>query len=78
MDKSPLLKRVASMVEALDKIVSDEKAVQEIVAFFRAGKELLQSEEAKNFFANATQLMKEFSSEGKTELKLPPKKEVKK
>jgi len=75
IDKSPLLKRVAKLVEALDKIVEDEKAVQEITGFFKTGKELMQSPEAKNFFKNAAELMKEFSSKETDEVKVKlPKK----
>jgi hypothetical protein len=74
IDKSPTLKKVTNLVEAIDKIIENEKAVQEITGFFKAGRELMQSPEARNFFANVTELLRNLSGESEVKLKLPERK----
>jgi len=76
ISKSPTAKRLLKVMEMSDKLFGDEQAVEQITGFFKEARELVSSPEAKNFFANVTELMKDLSSESKVELKLP-KKEVK-
>jgi hypothetical protein len=78
MQKSPTAKRAMKLMEMSDKLFGDEQAIEQITGFFKDARALVSSPEAKNFFANATTLMKDLGSETKVELKLPKKKEVRK
>jgi len=80
MKKSPTVKSIAKFVKKADKLLEEGKAealIDKITRFFDDASELVSSPEAKNFFKNVTELMKDLGGEAKVELKLP-KKEVKK
>lgn len=77
VSRSPTAKRLFKVMKMSDKLFGDEQAVEQITGFFKEARELVSSPEAKNFFANVTELMKDLGSEKKVELKMP-KKEVKK
>ena len=72
---SPTIKRLFKLMEMSDKLFGDEQAVEQITGFFKEARELVSSPEAKQFFKNVTELMKDLGGETKVELKLP-KKEV--
>ena len=69
----------SEMLQTLKKVlmkVEDEKLVEKIVVFFEEATTLVSSEEAKNFFKNATEALKEFSSsESDIKVNLPKKPE---
>jgi hypothetical protein len=74
MKESPTAQRLLKLMNKSDELFGDDKAVEQITGFFREARALVTSPEAKNFFTNATQMMKEFSSEKqeeKVEIELP-------
>ena len=77
IDKSPTAQKLAVLLEKTDKILGDEQAVEQFTRFFKEAADLVSSKEAKNFFKNVTELMKDLGSEPEVKLKLPKKKEVK-
>jgi hypothetical protein len=75
LKKSPTAQRILKIMEKSDEIFGDNQAVEQITGFFSEARGLVGSQEAKNFFANMTELMKQLGTE-KTEtvkLKLPEK-----
>jgi hypothetical protein len=72
LQKSPTAKRMMNLLEMSDKIFGDEQAVEQITGFFKEARALVNSPEAKNFFKNATELMKQLSKP-EAEVKLPEK-----
>jgi heme/copper-type cytochrome/quinol oxidase subunit 2 len=77
MQKSPTAKRAMKLMEMSDKLFGDEQAVEQITGFFKEARALVSSPEAKNFFKNITELMKDLGGQPEVKIKLP-KKEVKK
>ena len=76
MKVSPTAKRVMKALEMSEKLFGDDQAVFQITHFFKEATELVSSEEAKNFFKNATEALKEFSSsESDIKVNLPKKPE---
>jgi len=73
LDKSPTAKRFARLMEQTDKLFGDEQAVEQVTRFFREATKLVTSPEARAFFVNATEILKELSGKQKVELKLPKK-----
>lgn len=70
---SPTAQRVADLLAATDKIFGDDQLVQSITRFFKEAGDLVSSPEAKNFFKNTTQLLKEFTKNNKQKQKqMPP------
>lgn len=76
IDKSPTAQRLIKLLEKSDKLFGDEQAVEQFTRFFKEAADLVSSPEAKNFFKNATEALKEFSSETQVKLDLPKKPEV--
>jgi len=70
MSKSPTAKRALKMMALSDKLFGDEQAVEQITGFFKEARTLVSSSEAKNFFANVTELMKQLSTEKTEDVKL--------
>ena len=67
-------------VQKLKKLINDPKFEQDLsnllssaAGFFEEAKTLVSSPEAKNFFKNATELMKQFSSESPEMINMPKK-----
>jgi len=74
IDKSPTAQRFIKLLEKTDKIFGDEQAVEQVTRFFKEAADLVSSPEAKQFFKNVTDLMKELGgSEKKVSLKMPKK-----
>lgn len=74
MKDSKTLQKVEGVLVKLDKILGDENVINEVTKFFKEASKLVTSPEAKQFFKNAAELMKEFSSKDDTKLNLPEKK----
>ena len=75
--KSPTAQRLLKLLEKSDEIFGDEQLVKQVTRFFKEAGDLVSSDEAKNFFKNATEALKEFSSsESQVKLDLPKKPEV--
>jgi hypothetical protein len=62
-----------------DKVFGDDQAVEQVTEFFKEARALVTSPEAKTFFTNASEVLKDFAT-GKSEsdnnnasIKLPPK-----
>jgi uncharacterized protein YneF (UPF0154 family) len=71
---SPTAQRLLKTIKKLDKLFGDDQAVENITGFFKEARELVGSPEAKNFFTNVTELMKQLSTEKteeKVEIKMP-------
>lgn len=72
-------KEVEAMLEesetaqAVKKVVTDQKLVEKATKFFDEATDLVSSHEAKNFFANVTELMKQLGGEPKEMIKIPQK-----
>jgi len=62
LSKSPTAQRAKRFLELSDKMFGDDQAIAQVTSFFREARELVSSPEAKNFFKNATELMKQFTS----------------
>ena len=80
MNKSPTAKSIKKFVKKADKLLEEgktEELIEKVTKFFDSASELVSSPEAKNFFKNVTELMKDLGGEPKVKLRLP-KKEVKK
>jgi len=72
--ESPTIQRLIKMMEMSDKLFGDKQAVEQMTSFFKEARELVTSPEAKAFFKNATEALKEFSKGSNSEgaiLKLP-------
>ena len=71
---SPTIKRLLKLAEMSEKLFADDQAISQITRFFKEAGDLVSSPEAKNFFKNATEALKEFSSGDTTvKLELPAK-----
>ena len=77
IEKSATAQRLTKLLEMSDKLFGDEQAIEQFTRFFKEAADLVSSPEAKNFFANVTELMKDLGGEPEVKLKLPKKKEVK-
>lgn len=74
MKDSKTLQKVAVILEKLDVILGNEDLSKEVVGFFKAAKELVESPEAKNFFKNVSKALKEFTeADSDSGVKLPAK-----
>ena len=69
--ESPTAQRLMKLAEMSDKLFGDDQAVEQMTGFFKSarelaeeGKRLASSPEAKNFFVNLTELMKQLGGEG--------------
>jgi len=71
VDKSPTAKRIMKLLEKVDVLFGDEQAVEQFTRFFREAADLVGSEEAKSFFKNVTELMKDLSEPQKVGFKMP-------
>lgn len=72
--KSPTAQRLLKLMEKSDELFGDDQAVAQITKFFREATSLVSSPEAKNFFTNMTELMKQLGTEKAEEIeeiKLP-------
>ena len=76
IEKSSTAQRLTKLLEMSDKLFESEQAVEQFTRFFKEAADLVSSKEAKNFFKNVTELMKDLGSEPEVKLKLPKKKEV--
>lgn len=75
-EKSPTFQRLIKAMEMTDKIFGDEQAVEQFIRFFKGAADLVGSPEAKNFFENATELMKSLGEPQKVSFKMPEKKKT--
>lgn len=50
-----------------------DKLINNVIKFFEDAGELVSSDEAKNFFKNVTELMKDLGGESEVKIKLPTK-----
>ena len=72
--KSPTVNKLAKMMQMSEKLFGNDQAIEQITEFFKEARTLVSSPEAKNFFANVTELMKQLGTEKteeKVEIKLP-------
>lgn len=63
--------KTSETAQAIGKIVTDQKLIDEATKFFKEARELVSSPEAKNFFKNVTEVLKELSGEPKVKIKMP-------
>ena len=70
VNDSPTSQRLLKIMEKSDKLFGDDQAVEQITGFFKEARTLVSSSEAKNFFANVTELMKQLSTEKTEDVKL--------
>ena len=62
------------LIKTLKKTLTDQTLLEKATKFFEEATTLVSSEEAKNFFKNATEALKEFSSsESDIKVNLPKK-----
>lgn len=59
VNESPTAQRLLKVMEKSDKLFGDDQAVEQITGFFKEARILVSSPEAKNFFTNAMELMKQ-------------------
>jgi len=79
IDKSPTGQTVKKILGQVDKLLGDDQAVEQITGFFRDARALVSSPEAKNFFKNAADALKDFSGkEQESVIDLPKKPKVRK
>ena len=77
-----MIKEVEKMLEksetaqSVKKLVTDQTLIQKATQFFEEATALVSSNEAKNFFRNVTELMKDLGGESEVKLKLPKRKDV--
>ena len=73
--ESPALQRFLKVIEMTDKLFGDEQTIEQITRFFKEAGDLVSSPEAKNFFKNVTELMKQLGEIGgeKEMIKVPQK-----
>ena len=77
IEKSATAQRFTKLLEMSDKLFESEQAVEQVTGFFKEARELVSSPEAKAFFKNVTELMRDLGSKPEVKIKLPKKKEVK-
>lgn len=70
IDKSPTAKSLKKMLKQADKLFGDKALVTRATTFFEEATTLVSSKEAKNFFANVTELMKQLGEKTDNEVKL--------
>jgi hypothetical protein len=77
--KSPTIQKMIKLMAVSDKVFGDDQAVEQVTEFFKEARALVTSPEAKTFFTNASEVLKDFAT-GKSEsdnnnasIKLPPK-----
>lgn len=63
----------SELFKLLTKTLTDQTLLDKATKFFDEATTLVSSEEAKNFFKNVTELMKELSGETPAKLELPKK-----
>ena len=74
-----MIKEVEKMLEksetaqSVKKLVTDQTLIQKATKFFEEATILVSSNEAKQFFRNVTELMKDLGGESEVKLKLPKK-----
>ena len=74
LKERPTYKRLVKMMEKSDEIFGDDQALEQITGFFREARALVSSPEAKTFFRNATEVLKDFSGkEQESVINLPKK-----
>jgi len=77
LKKSSTAKRAIKFLELSEKLFGDDQVVEQITGFFKEARGLVSSPEARNFFTNATKLMKELGTEKANdttgEIELPDK-----
>lgn len=84
LDESPTAKSLKKFVGTADKMLVEGRVnslITTVTKFFEEATMLVSSPEAKNFFKNVTELMKEFSTSGedkRVEFKMPKRRRVKK
>ena len=77
-----MIKEVEKMLEksetaqSVKKLVTDQTLIQKATQFFEEATVLVSSNEAKNFFRNVTELMKDLGGESEVKLKLPKRKGI--
>jgi len=72
-----VLDRVSEMLNSPETERDLDRLLTSAAEFFESGKELLSSPEAKNFFVNATELLRQFTKEEKSDLRIPEKPKAK-
>jgi len=81
IENSPTAKSLKKLLKKTDKLLEDNKLdelIVKVTKFFEDAGELVSSDEAKNFFKNVTELMKDLGGESEVKLKLPKRKQKKK
>jgi len=81
IEDSPTAKSLKKLLKKTDKLLEDNKLdelIVKVTKFFEDAGELVSSDEAKNFFKNVTELMKDLGGESEVKLKLPKRKQKKK
>jgi len=73
MKKSPTAQRLLKVLEMSDKLFGDAQTIEQITGFFKEARELVSGPEAKNFFTNVSELMKQLGekTEPEVDIKLP-------
>lgn len=60
--------------QAIKKLITDQTLIEKATKFFEEATTLVSSPDAKNFFKNAAELLKEFSGAPEVKVNLPEKK----
>jgi CHASE3 domain sensor protein len=73
VNDSPTAQRLLKIMEKSDKLFGDDQAIAQITGFFKEARALVSSPEAKNFFTNVTELMKQLGekTDEQVEIELP-------
>lgn len=80
IEDSPTAKSLKKLLKTMDKLLEEgevDNLIKKANKFFEDAGELVSSDEAKNFFKNISEVVKELGGEEKTTIKLPKKPEVK-
>ena len=75
-DESPTAQMLIKFLKQADKLFGDDQLVEQVTKFFKEASDLVSSPEAKNFFKNITDLVKDLGGDEKDAIQLPEKPEV--